>query len=336
VDDLKWDIFISHASEDRKSVALPLAEALRAAGATVWLDAQELKLGDSLSEKIDDGLSRSRFGAVIVSHAYLSKDWPKKELSGLRAKEENGRPVILPIWHGIERAEVVRFSPTLADALAGDTSKGIPVVANALLDVIFDPTNKSPATTNPPIALRLQRLLESNPSSTTPVVSFLSYHLPRQPQPLGRVIWSPLTIGSAVFDAYTAYTVHGSSLTLYKVSAAWSDPFASVPRASTQPPQLGEPLQQGISEIEEAQRAFLDSAIRHQVAEAIRGVFGDERHNLIAWDTKLRFVLFGGRRSFIDSDASTHSEWGRLRERANVSIKTYDFLLDALREDRNA
>ena len=82
VDDLKWDLFISHASEDKESVAMPLAETLRAAGATVWLDAQELKLGDSLSAKIDDGLSRSRFGVVIISRAFLDKDWPKKELAG--------------------------------------------------------------------------------------------------------------------------------------------------------------------------------------------------------------------------------------------------------------
>ena len=69
--DKEWDIFISHASEDKTKVARPLAEALRKAGVRVWLDEHQLKVGDSLSEKIDEGLSHSRFGAVILSPAFL-------------------------------------------------------------------------------------------------------------------------------------------------------------------------------------------------------------------------------------------------------------------------
>ena len=171
-----------------------------------------------MSAKIDYGLSRSRFGAVIISPAFLAKHWPKKELSGLRAKEEDGRKVILPIWHGVDRAEVVRFSPTLADAVAGETRKGIRAVATALLDVIFDPTSESPATTNPPIALRFHRLLDSSPPSSTTMAAFLRYHLPRRGRNLGLgepAIWRPYHIGTAVFDAYAPYFGHGYNLTLY-------------------------------------------------------------------------------------------------------------------------
>ena len=88
MDDLKWDVFISYASEDKATVAVPLAEALRQAGVSVWLDAHELRIGDSLSAKIDEGLSLSRFGGVILSPAFLEKHWPKKEFAGLGAKEE--------------------------------------------------------------------------------------------------------------------------------------------------------------------------------------------------------------------------------------------------------
>jgi hypothetical protein len=54
----------------------------------VWLDEHELTVGDSLSEKIDEGLSQSRFGAVILSPAFFAKHWPKKELSGLRDRAD--------------------------------------------------------------------------------------------------------------------------------------------------------------------------------------------------------------------------------------------------------
>ena len=136
MEELRWDIFISHASEDNETVARPLASALRDAGARVWLDAHELKIGDSPSAKVDEGLAQSRFGAVIISAAFLSKYWPKKELSGLRAKEEEGSKTILPIWHGVDRSTVLSFSPTLADSLAANTADGIPAVAEKLLEVV--------------------------------------------------------------------------------------------------------------------------------------------------------------------------------------------------------
>ena len=85
------------------AVVRPLVKALTRAGIKVWVDEHELRIGDSLSEKIDEGLAMSQFGAVILSPAFLAKHWPKKELSGLRAREEDGQKVILPIWHNVNR-----------------------------------------------------------------------------------------------------------------------------------------------------------------------------------------------------------------------------------------
>src|SRR2546430_2140891 len=95
----RWDVFISHASEDNESIVEPLANCLRSAGLKVWLDRQALHLGDSLREKIDEGLSESRFGVIVFSKHFLEKGWPKRELNGLMALEEDGRKVILPVWH---------------------------------------------------------------------------------------------------------------------------------------------------------------------------------------------------------------------------------------------
>ena len=72
-----WDVFISHAGEDKDDVARPLAEALRAAGVSVWLDALELRIGDSLRRKIDQGIRSSRFGVVVCSTAFFAKVCPQ-------------------------------------------------------------------------------------------------------------------------------------------------------------------------------------------------------------------------------------------------------------------
>ena len=66
-----FDVFISHATEDKEEVARPLAVALDAEGLRVWYDEFELKIGDSLHRKIDNGIARSRFGVVIISPSFF-------------------------------------------------------------------------------------------------------------------------------------------------------------------------------------------------------------------------------------------------------------------------
>lgn len=114
-DDIKlWDVFISHAFED-KSFARALADELVNNGLRVWFDEFELKIGDSLSRKIDFGLSNSRFGIVVLSPNFFAKNWTQKELGALTAREIDGEDIILPIWHKISIDEIRKRSPILAD-----------------------------------------------------------------------------------------------------------------------------------------------------------------------------------------------------------------------------
>lgn len=136
--DEEWDVFISHASEDKDDIARPLAEALRAKGLRVWYDESSLKLGDSLRQAIDKGLGRSRFGVVILSPRFFEKHWPQQELNGLVTREVNAKKVILPVWHGVTFDDVRRYSVTLADRVAIQTSKGLAVVVETILAAIAD------------------------------------------------------------------------------------------------------------------------------------------------------------------------------------------------------
>lgn len=118
-----YDVFISHASEDKEEIATPLAEALRASGLSVWFDAFELQVGDSLRRKIDQGLGQSTFGVVILSEHFFAKEWPRVELDGLTARAtESDDPMILPIWHHVSKSEVIAQSPTLAGLMALNTA----------------------------------------------------------------------------------------------------------------------------------------------------------------------------------------------------------------------
>lgn len=117
-----FDVFISHASEDKAVVVVPLANALTELGVKVWFDQFELRIGDSLRRKIDSGIARSRFGVVVLSKAFLSKGWTQYELDGLVTMAVTGKQVLLPIWHEISKDEVIAASPSLADKVALRTS----------------------------------------------------------------------------------------------------------------------------------------------------------------------------------------------------------------------
>ena len=118
----EYDVFISHASEDKDEVVRPLAVALKNAGLKVWYDEFELKIGHSLRRKIDEGLVKSRFGIVVLSKSFLSKGWTNYELDGLVTKAVTGDQILLPIWHKISKQEVIDYSPSLADKLARNTA----------------------------------------------------------------------------------------------------------------------------------------------------------------------------------------------------------------------
>ena len=129
---MKYDFFVSHASEDKDTVVRPLVALLKSRGFRVWYDEDVLRIGDSLSAGIDRGLTESRFGLVVLSPAFFGKHWTRRELQGLVALDEQGRSKILPIWHRVTKREVSEYSPTLADVIAGNTEHGLGQIVDAL------------------------------------------------------------------------------------------------------------------------------------------------------------------------------------------------------------
>ena len=85
-----YDVFISHASEDKENFVRPLATKLINKGLRVWYDELSLSVGDSLRKSIDAGLTKSQYGLVVLSSAFFSKNWTQYELNGLVSREMEG------------------------------------------------------------------------------------------------------------------------------------------------------------------------------------------------------------------------------------------------------
>ena len=106
--------FICHASEDKEFMARPLYEALSEAGVYAWLDESEIRLGDSIWQKIDEGLASCRSATVILSRPFLTKNWTQYEMDGIVGRKMQGEILLFPIQHGITIDEIRGYSPSLA------------------------------------------------------------------------------------------------------------------------------------------------------------------------------------------------------------------------------
>lgn len=132
-----YDVFISHASEDKDEVVRELANSLINQGLDVWFDEMALRIGDSLRQKIDKGLASSKVGLVVLSPAFIKKGWTNYELDGIVTKAVSGEQVLLPIWHNITKQQVVDFSPSLADKVARSTATHtINEISNEIAELI--------------------------------------------------------------------------------------------------------------------------------------------------------------------------------------------------------
>lgn len=137
----EYDVFISHAWEDKESFADEFVEELRSLGVKVWYDTNQIKWGDSMRQKIDEGLKKSRFGIAILSPNYIAegKYWTKAEFDGLFQLESVNGKTLLPIWHNLTKQQVMNFSPIAANKKAMTTAMMTPKeIANELVKLLSE------------------------------------------------------------------------------------------------------------------------------------------------------------------------------------------------------
>lgn len=100
-------VFLSHNHADKEFVRL-IGLRLQHRGVNVWIDEAEIKPGDSLIEKISDGLGTCEFVIAFISKNSIEAPWVKKELSIALTREIKGKlykvipalleNVELPVW----------------------------------------------------------------------------------------------------------------------------------------------------------------------------------------------------------------------------------------------
>ncbi|MDD4439801.1 MAG: toll/interleukin-1 receptor domain-containing protein [Tissierellia bacterium] len=127
----KYDAFLSYASEDEQ-LANEIAGSLKSHGFKIWYAPIELTVGDEILDSIVKGMNESRSGILLVTKAYLQKNWTNMERSVLTRQHIEKKKGIYQVWHEVEKDEVEKRSSLLSGMLALKTTRGLPEIIKEL------------------------------------------------------------------------------------------------------------------------------------------------------------------------------------------------------------
>lgn len=130
------DIFICHAGEDKEEIVRPMVEAFSQSGISCWYDEAEIRWGDSIVQKINEGLAASRYVVVVFSPAFVQKNWPQRELNAaLNQEASTGEVKVLPLLVGFEeeKRKILKQFPLLNDKRYLPWDGDLRNIVNALL-----------------------------------------------------------------------------------------------------------------------------------------------------------------------------------------------------------
>ena len=125
-----YDAFISYSSHDSE-VATQLAIELERAGFNYWLDKREVLVGHNIVERVNLGISNSRFMIVLLSPSSIQSEWVKSEYSSAHIAEiESNDVVILPVL--VEPCDIPQLLRNKRYAVLTDWGTGVEEILNAM------------------------------------------------------------------------------------------------------------------------------------------------------------------------------------------------------------
>jgi TIR domain len=113
--DRKPRLFLSHASEQKNEVVIPLDDLLTADFDT-WYDKKDIAPKGTLFSNISAALNWCDYAVLIISPEFVDREWTKAELRGAWTLQiDRKQSVIIPVWYNVKKSQVLHLSPILAD-----------------------------------------------------------------------------------------------------------------------------------------------------------------------------------------------------------------------------
>ena len=95
-----WDVFISHAGED-KPFAACLHRRLVRIGLRSFLDEDSLRVGGDAPAAMEAAAHSSQIALVLLSEEFFMKPWPQQELRWFLERHRASRSTVVPVFLGI-------------------------------------------------------------------------------------------------------------------------------------------------------------------------------------------------------------------------------------------
>jgi hypothetical protein len=105
-------IYLAHATEDKTALAIPLAEKLMANGIDVWLDKWEIGYGDSLVQRMEEGLDDCTHFVVLLTPTSITKKWVRAEIDSGFTNDIDGKAKFIGLRNGLEIDDLTPFLRT--------------------------------------------------------------------------------------------------------------------------------------------------------------------------------------------------------------------------------
>lgn|GEM_PF-1518150 len=128
-------IFISYASADQE-IANRIAECLRSKNKEIWFDQIEIVWGDHIISEINQGLSTSFMGIVILSRNFFDRAMPQLELNSMVFLMNILKFRILPLYHGIDHLDLLERYPLLTNIRGEKADQDCDTLVSKLEDVL--------------------------------------------------------------------------------------------------------------------------------------------------------------------------------------------------------
>lgn len=129
-----YDVFISHASEDKANIVRPIYTACKSLGISTFLDEKEIGWGDSLTEVLNHALGKSKLFLAVLSDDSIDKKWPRREINTALARQIDGKQKFLPLVVGSPNMDNLGLTSDILYILWKDNPEEIADKLKQILD----------------------------------------------------------------------------------------------------------------------------------------------------------------------------------------------------------
>ena len=159
-------VFLSYASEDKK-LAKQVAKTLQAKGIKTWFAEWEIISGDSIPQKINEGIEGCTHFLVLLTQQSIKKPWVEAETSAAFFRKLEGKCRFIPVLH---KLSADKLPPLLQSLYSPEIESGTDI--DELVSDIYE-INKKPPLGKPPATISQAQEVETGYSPAVSAVARL-------------------------------------------------------------------------------------------------------------------------------------------------------------------